>query len=208
MKHDGAFHNMKNFLEISPAAERLVDAAQVLIQENGYNGFSYENLSRAVGLKKPSLHHHFPTKEGLGVTVVQRYTYRFLLQLRAIDDEYALASERLRAYVDLFIATYGQTKRLCPCGILGAESETLPIGILNEVRTFFDANLAWLAVILEAGRQAGEFHYQGTTDAAALQLLSALEGAMVVGRGLGSDTTVTEVGEAVVLNLLAGVATS
>src|SRR3546814_14584846 len=56
----GPPYTMKQSVFISPTAARVLDAAQILIQNNGYNGFSYEDLSRMVGLRKPSLHHHFP----------------------------------------------------------------------------------------------------------------------------------------------------
>jgi len=39
---------MKHFSEISPTAERVVDAAEGLIQERGYNGFSYDDVAKLV----------------------------------------------------------------------------------------------------------------------------------------------------------------
>ncbi|MCH3032011.1 TetR/AcrR family transcriptional regulator, partial [Listeria monocytogenes] len=51
---------MKHFSEISPTAERVVDAAEGLVQQHGYNGFSYDDVAQLVGIKKPSIHHHFP----------------------------------------------------------------------------------------------------------------------------------------------------
>ena len=53
---------MKHFSEISPTAERVVDAAEGLVQQHGYNGFSYDDVAQLVGIKKPSIHHHFPKK--------------------------------------------------------------------------------------------------------------------------------------------------
>src|SRR3546814_5509601 len=107
---DGCSSDLSVF--ISPTAARVLDAAQILIQNNGYNGFSYEDLSRMVGLRKPSLHHHFPKKEDLGATVVERYTERFVLALNEIENTHADAAEQIQAYVSLFIDTYGATQRL------------------------------------------------------------------------------------------------
>lgn len=36
---------MKHFSEISPTAERVVDAAEGLVQQHGYNGFSYDDVA-------------------------------------------------------------------------------------------------------------------------------------------------------------------
>ncbi len=76
---------MKHFSEISPMAELVVDAAEGLIQEPGHNGFSYDDVARIVGIKKPGIHHHFPTKSELASVVAQRYTHRFREHLLQIE---------------------------------------------------------------------------------------------------------------------------
>lgn len=186
-----------------PRVDQLLDAAQSLIQQRGYNGFSYEDLAQAVGIRKPSIHHHFPKKEDLGVRVIRRYTGRFQRMLEAIQHDTSMAAERLEAYIELFSTTYGSTRELCPCGILGAEAPTLPEGITNAVAEFFTLNLTWLAAQLEQGRGRGQLSFTGEPDAQALLLLSALEGAMVVGRGSGSTDSVNQVGSALISQLAA-----
>ena len=76
---------MKHFSEISPTAERVVDAAEGLVQQHGYNGFSYDDVAQLVGIKKPSIHHHFPKKGELVAVVAQRYTHRFREELLSIE---------------------------------------------------------------------------------------------------------------------------
>lgn len=178
---------MKHFSDITPAAERIVDATQELIQRVGYNGFSYEDVSRAVGIRKPSIHHHFPTKVELGLVVAQRYAHRFTQQLEVIGQRHASATARLRAYSDLFASTFSVDRRLCICGMLGAESDGLPDALHGEVRRFFEHNLAWLAKVLAQGGRAGEITLPCPPAALAELLLSALEGSMLLGRGLRVD---------------------
>jgi len=169
---------MRDFNNLSPAAERIVDVAEDLIQRQGFNGFSYEDIAQAVGIRKPSVHHHFATKADLATVVTQRYVQRFSLALEALDRAGAEPRERLMAYAQLFQATYEQNRRMCLCGMLGAESETLPEPVRQELQRFFEINLAWLTVVLDKAR-APE-----APDASqlALLLLSALEGSMIVGR--------------------------
>src|SRR3546814_19118112 len=137
---DGCSSDLSVF--ISPTAARVLDAAQILIQNNGYNGFSYEDLSRMVGLRKPSLHHHFPKKEDLGATVVERYTERFVLALNEIENTHADAAEQIQAYVSLFIDTYGATQRLCQFGMFGAEEQTFKNRVRVGVPNLFDFNFS------------------------------------------------------------------
>lgn len=183
--------------------DRLLDAAQALIQKKGYNGFSYDDVSRMVGLKKPSIHHYFPRKEDLGASVARRYTDRFALLLDEIDAAGSDAAQRLGLYLALFVETYGIERRICPCGILGAEMDALPPLVAEAAHRFFQLNLAWLITLLSDGREAGALSYDGPASAMAVLLLSTLEGAMVVGRGLGDDQALRQAGSALLNNLRA-----
>ena len=128
---------MKHFSEISPTAERVVDAAEGLVQQHGYNGFSYDDVAQLVGIKKPSIHHHFPKKGELVAVVAQRYTHRFREELLSIEGQHAKAPDRLTAYAALFERTFAKDRRLCVCGMLGAESDSLPDAVVSEVERFF-----------------------------------------------------------------------
>ncbi|MEI7784440.1 MAG: TetR/AcrR family transcriptional regulator [Betaproteobacteria bacterium] len=169
---------MRDYTQLSPAAERIVDVAEALIQRQGFNGFSYEDIARTVGIRKPSVHHHFATKADLATVVTQRYVQRFVSALANLDRSIGEPAKRLLAYAQLFQETYNNNRNLCLCGMLGAESETLPASVREPLRQFFEANLRWLAATLA---QAWP-HRSASAQALAMLLLSALEGAMIVGR--------------------------
>ena len=59
----------------------LLAEAEVLIRTQGYAAFSYADLSERVGIRKASIHHHFPTKELLGAALIDAYLERFELEL-------------------------------------------------------------------------------------------------------------------------------
>jgi TetR/AcrR family transcriptional repressor of nem operon len=44
----------------------LLDVAEELLLTRGYNGFSYNDIAEKVGIRKASIHYHFPSKSGLG----------------------------------------------------------------------------------------------------------------------------------------------
>lgn len=192
---------MKHFSELTASAERIVDAGELLLQKLGYNGFSYEDVAQMVGIRKPSVHHHFASKTELGVVVAQRYTHRFRQSLLHIEGTQAQAPERLKAYAELFEATFAENRRLCVCGMLGAETDGLPAEINAEVRRFFEVNLAWLSAVFADGQRAGTLSKQLSADEAAHAVLAALEGAMLVGRGLQSEFGPRRVMAALLLSL-------
>ena len=177
---------MKHFSELSASAERIVNVAEVLIQEVGYNGFSFEDVAKQVGIRKPSIHHHFATKVDLGLTVVQRYTFRFREALLHIEGGSGKAPDRLRAYAELFESTYAQNRRLCICGMLGAEADSLTDELNAEVQGFFQINLDWLSRVVAQGQAAGTLRVAPGSSDWPQTLLAAMEGAMLVGRGLQS----------------------
>jgi TetR/AcrR family transcriptional repressor of nem operon len=175
---------MKRFSDLTPSAERIVDATEGLIQTLGYNGFSYEDVAKIVGIRKPSIHHHFPSKMELGAVVAQRYTHRFRQALLHIEGTISKAPARLLAYADLFEATYEQNRRLCICGMLGAEADSLPDEINLEVKRFFSVSLDWLTMAFGEGLAAGTLKATSSAAELAEAYLCMLEGALMVGRGL------------------------
>lgn len=167
----------------SGTAARVMDVAQALIQQRGYAGFSFDDVATVVGIRKPSVHYHFRTKAELVAATTSRYTERFESALAAIDITRDLPLTRLKAYVELFGATYAQGGRLCVCGMLGAEADGLPAEVVDAVKAFFALNLQWLTVTFRDAQREGVLHTSPSSKALAELLLSTLEGAMVLGRG-------------------------
>lgn len=170
--------------ELSPSAQRIADVAQTLVQEVGYNGFSFEHISQAVGMRKASVHHHFASKVDLGVTVVKRYTQEFEDSLHNVRAQVSSAPERLLAYANLFEETFKNKHNLCVCGMLGAESNSLDDALNAEVKRFFQINLNWLNDVIQDGLTRGSLRSVHDAPDLSETLLSLLEGAMLVGRNV------------------------
>jgi TetR/AcrR family transcriptional repressor of nem operon len=183
-------------------AERVMDVAEALIQQRGYGGFSFDDVAQAVGIRKPSVHHHFRTKADLVAALARRYTERFESALAAIDVARRDPLARLKAYVQLFATTYAQDGRLCVCGMLGAEADALPANVADAVAEFFQLNLTWLTAAFRDAQRSGQVAAGQRAANLAELMLSALEGAMVVGRGGRSGAGPAAVGK----NLLASLA--
>jgi TetR/AcrR family transcriptional regulator, transcriptional repressor for nem operon len=140
-------------MRIATAAQ-ILDSAERLVQVRGFNGFSYADIATELKISKASLHYHFPGKAALGEALIGRYAARFADALQAIDGEGGNASDKLEAYASIY-ADVLREHRMCLCGMLAADFETLPPPMQAAVIGFFDQNEAWLTDVLETGREQG-----------------------------------------------------
>lgn len=169
-------------------AERILDIAERLVQTRGFNSFSYADIAGELGITKASLHYHFPGKAELGQALIARYAARFAEALDRIDSDGSDARAKLEAYAGLY-ADVLRGDRMCMCGILAAEYQTLPEPMREAVIRFFDDNRHWLAHVLEEGRADKTLSFTGSREDLAQGILSTLEGAMLVARPYGDLDT-------------------
>jgi TetR/AcrR family transcriptional regulator, transcriptional repressor for nem operon len=149
-------------------ATLILDAAEALVQVRGFNGFSYADIAADLRITKAALHYHFTTKADLGEALITRYASRFAAALSGIDAAQVLSDNRM-----------------CLCGMLAAEYQTLPPLMRAAVIAFFDDNESWLAGLLEQGRREGTLRLETDPRDAARMIVSGLEGAMLLARSYG-----------------------
>jgi TetR/AcrR family transcriptional repressor of nem operon len=185
--HDTRFGPEAPDAERRPAntRSRILDVGERLVQVRGFNGFSYADVAAELSVTKASLHYHFPSKAELGEALIVRYAERFAQALAAIDANITLAPAKLDAYASLYAEVLRQ-ERMCLCGMLAAEYQTLPSPIRNAVVAFLNDNEAWLALVLEHGRKDGSLRFSNTAADTARSIVSGLEGAMLVTRPYGA----------------------
>jgi TetR/AcrR family transcriptional regulator, transcriptional repressor for nem operon len=165
-------------------ASRALDVAERLVQVRGFNAVSYADVSKELGLTTAALHYHFAGKAELGEALIDRYRARFNDALFAIDRGTSDAYAKLEAYADLYAGVL-RNDRMCLCGMLAAEFESLSTGMQRAVLVFFRENEAWLADVLQAGREVGTLEFAGSPLEEGRAMLSCLEGAMLVARSFG-----------------------
>lgn len=163
---------------------RILDVAERLVQTRGYNGFSYANVAAEIGVTKAALHYHFAGKAELGTALIERYAGRFFDALARIDSDGVEATAKLQAFARIY-ADVLREGRMCLCGMLAADYETLPKPMREAIIAFFDRTEAWLADVVAAGARSGELSLPGTPGQAAQAIISVLEGAMLVARPYG-----------------------
>lgn len=167
----------------SDTASKLIAGAAQLIVRGGYNGFSYADLAEQFGIRKPSIHHHFPTKVDLVVAVVERARSRIQAQLVALRASPPRAMDLLRGYTGYWERCIrDQSDPFCLAAILAAELPSLPPEIATSVRGHFVDLATWLEEILALGVKQGSMKLNSSPALEAESFMAAVYGAMLAAR--------------------------
>ncbi|WP_250482334.1 TetR/AcrR family transcriptional regulator [Caballeronia sp. GACF5] len=159
--------------------DALIQAGEGMMRSRGYAAFSYADLAATVGIRKASIHHHFPTKEDLGIAIVEAYVSRVVDALERIDRQTEDLWGRLNGFFDTFRAS-SDGSLLPLCGALAAEMAALPPELQKLTHRFFELELRWLTRVIDNGISEAEIPVGVGSSQKAHQLLSVLEGASLV----------------------------
>ncbi|KUF35642.1 MULTISPECIES: TetR/AcrR family transcriptional regulator [Lysinibacillus] len=85
--------------EMKKAEERrneILDAADELFTQKGFDGTSTSNILEKVGIARGTLYYHFKSKEDIMDALIERYTSTMLAKARAIAEDKSIAvNERI-----------------------------------------------------------------------------------------------------------------
>lgn len=171
-------------------AERILATARELVIAGGYNGFSYADIAEVVGIRKPSIHHHFPAKADLVRTLVAGYREELAAGLAQFESVSPDASEQLRAYVATWEACITDgSMPFCLGALLAGELPVLPREVAAEVRAHFRLLAAWLTEVVARGVQQGTLKASGSAEDEAEAIMATVHGAMLSARAYGTPAT-------------------
>lgn len=174
-------------------SDEIITCARALIVAGGYNGFSYADIAEVVGVRKASIHYHFPTKVDLVRTLLQRYHEEFESGIADMENHFPDPMDRLRAYIGFWAGCIDDpSTAFCVCALLASEIPLLPQDIAQELKLHFQALSAWLTSILTQAADQGQIVLTGPAHAEAETLMATVHGAMLSARAYG-DTEVFRV---------------
>lgn len=162
----------------------ILRRAERYLQDAGFSSFSFRDLASDLGIKSASVHYHFPSKEALGIALLQSYRdafSRWTASRGASESAKADLLEWFKYYEHL-----AHTGDICPGGAFGAEYSALPASVRRELSTLNDAIGTWLRATLEVGRKRGEIRADGSVEDQAALVLAAVQGGTQVARTTGN----------------------
>lgn len=177
----------------TPTADAILRCAQSAIVAGGYNGFSFADIATVVGIRKASVHHHFPTKVELVRALVRRYRAEAEAGVAHIERTAASPLDALRQYTGYWDSCLGNPESsFCLCALLATQLPVLPDEVAFEVRAYFRALSAWLTSVLERGSRDGSLAF-ADAHTEAETLMAIVHGAMLSARAYGDPHVFTTI---------------
>jgi TetR/AcrR family transcriptional repressor of nem operon len=182
--------------------EHILDVTQELIQTRGYSSISFQDIADIVGIKKPSIIYHFPSKAALGKAVLERYHLYFKGAMQGIiDDPDKNSWDSLEFYFTPYLDFGCNGDKICLAGALASEFTVVGEEIQEELKKFFGWHYEWMVKLLKLGKESGEFNFEQSPDVLASSFLCSLQGALIVKRVTGDDGQLVNVVECIRSNL-------
>lgn len=170
----------------SSTSDAILACTRKLIVSGGYNGFSYADIAEVVGIRKPSIHHHFPTKVDLVTALLADYRREAEAGFESLASAVADPLEQLRAYIQYWSSCIGDASApFCVCAMLASELPALPGDVALAVRAHFRFLSAWVRSVLERGVQQGSISLQYPARVEAEAFMATVHGAMLSARAYG-----------------------
>src|SRR4026209_1975985 len=160
-------------VKIENSKRTIMNMAEALLQDKGFNGFSYAHISAELGVKNAAIHYHFPTKEDLARAVIQRYRDRFQLWINNSRIKNLSPEKRLDWFFSIYTDMRADKGKVCLVGSMEAEFNSIPSALQIEVESLHKELLVWLQATLKEGRDAGVFHFNGEAAGKAALILSS-----------------------------------
>jgi TetR/AcrR family transcriptional regulator, fatty acid metabolism regulator protein len=171
----------------------ILDAVERLLVRYGYTKMTMDDLAREVGVAKGTLYLHFPSKEEVVLTRIDRMVDRLLKELRAIAETRRDPAAKLREMLIARVLFRFDAARHYAESI-DEMLVSIRAGLLARRERHFALETEVFAALLEEGRRSGAFHVRGAESVAQSLLLAtnALLPAALTVKQLGRRDAVEE----------------
>jgi TetR/AcrR family transcriptional regulator, transcriptional repressor for nem operon len=162
--------------------ERVVTTAYKLFVERGYKSVSMDDVAKAAGLKKANLFHYYPSKETLGLAVLEKHRWLFLERVNTefasdLDDPIEAVAKMYTALAERFGGPDNDT----PSVVANIVVEMA--GSNRSLQTHIAEDFAFwvnhLGTFLQTWKHRGYFRSDLDSRQAAMTCISLVQGAMV-----------------------------
>ncbi|WIT14111.1 helix-turn-helix domain containing protein [Paucibacter sediminis] len=159
--------------------ECIVQAADALFYERGFERTSFADIAEAVQISRGNFYYHFRTKDEILDAVIAARTMRTQCMLAQWEAECEGPQNRIRLFAELLIRNQAKImKHGCPVGGLCMELSKLGHAAQDGANAILDLFRAWLR------QQFEQMGRKKDADALALHLLMRSQGVATLAQAL------------------------
>lgn len=166
------------------AREKILKAAFELFYERGFKGVSMDDVASAAGLKKANLFHYYPTKEALGLAVLEHgakcETDKFTARLTEGTDPIKAVEAIFKESADAMDKS--NCRGGCLLGNLAQELSDTHEALRKKICGHLTVWVEGLTACLQKGKQSGFFKAELKPREAAEAVVSMLEGSTLMAK--------------------------
>lgn len=129
---------------------QIVDAANRLFYEQGFEHTSFAAIAEAVGISRGNFYHHFKTKDDILGAVIEARLQGTCAMLAEWDRDEPGPAERVRRFVGIVVTNGADIQNFgCPVGTLTSELAKLGHPARPQAVAVFDLFRTWLRAQFE-----------------------------------------------------------
>jgi TetR/AcrR family transcriptional repressor of nem operon len=167
--------------------QQIIEYSADMLRANGFEGFSYLDISRHLGITKASVHHHFPKKVDLGLALCDWTQDWFEQGISHFDTKATSNWNKLERYVRAAMKHSLNEQKLCPISAFYSDLNKLPDSIKERVKALDDYELDWVTQVMQDGIENNEFTANQNPRALASLFIFSCKGALYYARLHGKD---------------------
>lgn len=162
--------------------ERIIEAADDLFYENGYEFTSFKDIAEEIKLSRGNFYHHFKTKDDILKAVIVRRIAKTKDMLTSWEEETKSPKGRIQCFIKILIANQAKIKLYgCPVGTLTTELSKLDHSSKEDAAKIFTMFHKWLS------KQFRELGLIKEADSLAMHLLALSQGVATMATAFPSE---------------------
>lgn len=179
--------NTKAKISTPNTRQKIIEYSADMLRTNGFEGFSYLDISRHLGITKASVHHHFPKKVDLGLALCDWTQDWFEQGLSHFDAKATSNWNKLERYLRAAMKHSLNEQKLCPISAFYSDLNRLPDSIKERVKALDDYELDWVTQVMQEGIKSKEFSANQDPRALASLFIFSCKGALYYARLHGKN---------------------
>jgi len=164
---------------------QIVEAADKLFYERGFEATSFADIAEVVGLSRGNFYYHFKTKDEILEAVIAHRLSKTRAMLDAWEVEGKTPTDRIRSFINILIMNRAKIMAHgCPVGTLCNELAKLDHVAMNRAAELFTALRDWLS------RQFRDIGHATDADELAMHILMRSQGGAALATALRDEACV------------------